>query len=256
MSNKKQPALADIMYSGFCEKCKTTHTLGSKNTLELCELLMKKLDREKRIDFTVPSADANPDLSTDYLFGNARGQMFGVMTYTDNQGKTDAAYAFSGQYNGIWEVAGWVAPIIDTTEFDSLTKTTELEIKRIGREMELFPAESKERKELSLHRKQMSRDLMQKIHAIYRLPNFTGETKILPEVAPSNKGIPTGTGDCCAPKLLNFALRNGLTPRGIAEFYYGKENRSGSKQHKQFYSSCEEKCGLILGHMLCGLSSE
>lgn len=256
MDNKELPPLTDISCSGFCEKCNTIHTLGSSGVRELCENLMQRLDQEKRIDFKVPINATNPDLSTEYLFGNARGQMFGVMTYTDRQRKPGSAYAFSGQYNGIWEVAGWVPPIINPAEFDTLTTTTEREIKKIGREMELFPAGSEEYQKLSLHRKQMSRDLMQKIHAIYRIPSFTGKTEILPKVAPVGKGIPTGTGDCCAPKLLNFAIKNNLTPNGIAEFYYGKKNRSGTKHHKQYYSSCEDKCGLILGHMLCGLSSE
>jgi len=256
MSNLEPTPLAEITCSGFCKSCNTVHNLSSTGAVELCESLMQRLDLEKRIDFSVPTDKANPDLSTDYLFGNARGQMFGVMTYADNQGKTGAAYAFSGQYNGIWEVAGWVPPIIDPAEFDILTTTTEREIKRIGREMELCQLGSDEYKELSLHRKQMSRDLMQKIHAIYRIPSFTGKTEILPEVAPSDKGIPTGTGDCCAPKLLSFAIKNDLTPSGIAEFYYGKKNRSGTKHHKQYYSSCEDKCGLILGHMLCGLNSK
>ncbi|SMF14353.1 hypothetical protein [Desulfovibrio gilichinskyi] len=256
MGNTKLTQLAEITCSGFCRRCNTVHKLGSAGAVELCAELMQKLDLEKRIDFSVPTDKADPDLSTDYLFGDARGQMFGVMTYTDRQGKTGAAYGFSGQYNSRWEVAGWVAPIIDPAEFDTLTTTTEREIKRIGKEMELFPAGSEEYKKLSLNRKQMSRDLMQKIHAIYRIPSFSEETKILPEVAPSDKGIPTGTGDCCAPKLLSFAIKNNLTPRGIAEFYYGRENRSGTKQHKQYYSSCEDKCGLILGHMLCGLSSK
>ncbi|WP_291328137.1 hypothetical protein [Desulfovibrio sp. UCD-KL4C] len=256
MSNIELTPFAKITCSGFCKNCKTIHKLSSAGAVELCESLMQRLDHERRIDFSVSIDKANPDLSTDYLFGNARGQMFGVMTYADSQGHTGVAYGFSGQYNGIWEVDGWVPPIINPEEFDILTTTTERKIKGIGRKMELCQAGSEEYKELSMRRKQMSRLLMQKIHAIYRIPSFTGKTKILPEVAPSNKGIPTGTGDCCAPKLLNFAIKNNLTPCGIAEFYYGKENRSGTKHHKQYYSSCEEKCGLILGHMLCGLDSK
>ena len=94
---------------------------------------------------------------------------------------------------------------------------------------------------------------MKEIHAMYRLSNFRGETESLPNAVYGAEGIPTGTGDCCAPKLLGYAARNGLTPLGLTEFYFGRTNRSGTKKHGEFYSSCLNKCGRILGFMLCGL---
>ena len=94
---------------------------------------------------------------------------------------------------------------------------------------------------------------MQDIHSLYLLTNFHGETANLYQVYADQNGIPTGTGDCCAPKLLNYAAKNRLIPLGIAEFYWGRENRSGSRRHGAFYSSCKEKCEPILGFMLCGL---
>ena len=51
-------------------------------------------------------------------------------------------------------------------------------------------------------------------------------------------------------------LVEGLRQRrlfGLAEFYWGRENRSGNRRHALFYPSCEEKCRPILGFMLCGL---
>lgn len=68
-----------------------------------------------------------------------------------------------------------------------------------------------------------------------------------------DKGIPTGTGDCCAPKLLNYAARNRLKPIGISEFFFGRENKSETRKHGEFYPSCKIKCEPILGFMLCGL---
>ena len=204
-------------------------------------------------DFELPPEKRNPDFSTDYVFGKARGQMFGIMTYLDHEGCEQSAKAFSGQYNGHWEIPGWVPPIINPHEFQNLTESTEMEIKKIGREMAELDTENAEHKALSSRRKKLSQNLMREIHSIYRVHNFRNETRSMPEIIYGSKGIPTGTGDCCAPKLLNFAACNGYTPLGIAEFYYGRENRSRTKQHKQFYPSCTEKCGLILGYMLCGL---
>ncbi len=243
----------NISCSGYCSRCETTHALGPGNAVRLCIELMQKLNNEKCTDFELPPEQRNPLFSTDYLFGNARGQMFGVMTYLDHDGCEQYAKAFSGQYNGYWEIPGWVSPIIDPTEFMNLTDSTEKEIKRIGREMTGLTPGTAEHAELSSRRKKLSQNLMREIHAIYRVRNFRSETCPMPEIIYGAKGIPTGTGDCCAPKLLNFASCNGFIPLGIAEFYYGKENRSRTKQHKQFYPSCIEKCSLILGYMLCGL---
>ncbi|TIH17024.1 hypothetical protein D0S45_07605 [Marinifilum sp. JC120] len=243
----------NISCSGYCTRCKATHTLSAGKAIHLCLELMATLDATKRADFDLPLEHAEPDFSTDYLFGKARGQMFGIMTYLDHAGQEYSAKAFSGQYNGNWEIPGWVSPIINPHEFQKLTESTEKEIKRIGREMEKLTPKTADHDTLSAQRKKLSQNLMREIHAIYAVHNFRGKTRPMPEIIYGNKGIPTGTGDCCAPKLLNFAAKNGYTPLSIAEFYYGKENRSRTKKHKQFYPSCADKCGLILGYMLCGL---
>ena len=65
--------------------------------------------------------------------------------------------------------------------------------------------------------------------------------------------MPAGTGDCCAPKLLNYAAKEKLIPLSMVEFYYGKENRSGSKIHRHFYPPCTDKCGPIMEYMLTGI---
>ena len=245
---------SELSSSGFCTSCNTIHSLRASIAVPHCHSLMNQLDEFRRIDFDSCESKPDPSFSTDYLFGEARGQMFGVMVYMDAAGKIHTAKAFSGQYNGKWKAGGWVPPIIDVKEFDELTSFTERKIKSIGREMAKISKGTPEYHELGLARKKLSRELMRKIHAIYRIKNFNGETRTMPEIVNNIKGIPTGTGDCCAPKLLNYAARNNLTPISIAEFYYGKENRSGTKIHKNFYPSCSDKCGLILGYMLCGLN--
>ncbi|CCO23479.1 hypothetical protein [Maridesulfovibrio hydrothermalis] len=242
--------------SGFCTSCGTMHSLEAGSAVRYCHELMEKLDKTGRIDFILPKTEADPAFSTDYLSGKARGQMFGVMVYLDSEKRKCTARAFSGQYNGRWEVPGWVSPVINASEFYEITQATERKIKSIGRELKQLPTGSQEYKSLADNRKRLSQDLMRKIHAIYRLRNFKGTTSPMPDIIHGQKGIPTGTGDCCAPKLLNFAAVNGFTPLGIAEFYYGKENKSETKLHKHFYPSCTDKCGLILGFMLCGLDAK
>lgn len=62
-------------------------------------------------------------------------------------------------------------------------------------------------------------------------------------------GIPTGTGDCCAPKLLAWAARHDLTPLAMAEVWWGPTS-VGDKAAGEFYPACQERCQALLGPLL------
>lgn len=217
---------------------------------------MAELKAERRIDFHPARENGDPRLSTDYLFGPARGKMFGVLVTQAPDGRKVVLKAFSGQYNGFWDVSGWVPPVFDLDAFHRVHDGEEKIIKELGRQIEEQVSGSHHRKKLVAVRKQTSQQLMINIHSLYRLKNFAGEEAGLKEIFLSGKGVPTGTGDCCAPKLLQYAVEHDLAPLGLAEFYWGRENASGSRQHGRFYPSCREKCYPILGFMLCGLEKK
>ncbi|MCK5192312.1 MAG: hypothetical protein KAQ71_00790 [Desulfobulbaceae bacterium] len=237
---------------GYCSRCKTDHSLSSDSAQKICLELMQILEEKKRIDLMVSDDQANPRFSTEYLFGEARGKMFGVLVCLNKKGSYTILRSFSGQYNGIWKAAGWAPPLFSTQTLFSISRDVEKKIKEMGREIKNHIHQSKEQRQLIKTRKSLSRNLMKNIHGLYTLSNFRGETKSFEEVY-IGTGIPTGTGDCCAPKLLNYAARNNLKPLSLAEFYWGKENLSGTRKHGKFYSSCPDKCQPILGYMLCGL---
>ncbi len=238
---------------GYCRKCGKEHWLGPGNTLQHCRKLMQGLTDRQTIDLFSPAQKNAAELATVLLFGPARGKMFGVMECLQPDGTRIVIHAFSGQYNGLWVVDGWVPPLFVVSDFHALTVAVEKQIKRLGREIDLRRPHSGEWLALRKKRRLLSRSLMSDIHTLYTLNNFRGETATLAEAFIGDNGIPTGTGDCCAPKLLNLAARNKLRPVGISEFFWGKENRSGGRQHGVFSSSCAEKCQPILGFMLCGL---
>ncbi|OLP20493.1 RNA pseudouridine synthase [Leptolyngbya sp. 'hensonii'] len=100
-------------------------------------------------------------------------------------------------------------------------------------------------------RKALSRQLQTQMHAAYRLTNFAGESRSLPEVI-AGGGLPTGTGDCCAPKLLHYAATHGLKPLALAEFWWGPP--LGDKVQGRFYGACVERCQPIMGFLLSGLT--
>lgn len=124
-------------------------------------------------------------------------------------------------------------------------------------------------RQLKQQRKQISRQLQTQMHAAYQLTNFAGESASLDQLMPA---LPTGTGDCCAPKLLHYAATHGLEPLAMAEFWWDgtfkhdpnqDANRNGvaaidadnSEKHSGcFYEACTDRCQPIMGFLLSGLS--
>ena len=66
---------------------------------------------------------------------------------------------------------------------------------------------------------------------------------------------PGGTGECAAPKLLNYAFAHGLEPLAMGEFWYGASPDTAVRTHGHFYPSCTSKCGPLLAYMTKGLRS-
>lgn len=241
---------------GYCQRCRRQHRLGPGTTLSACLELMDRLKRENTIDLFGSGAAPDPDLRTDYLFGPARGKMFGILEGRDQGGQHHLLYAFSGQYNGRWLVEGWAPPLFDSAAYQAINEPREREIKALGREIDKARDNHIHSARLRRERVELSRRLMRELHGLYRLPNFRGEELAMQQAFLGGKAMPTGTGDCCAPKLLGAAARLGLWPLGLSEFYWGRENRSGNRRHGAFSPPCREKCAPILGFLLCGLDRE
>jgi tRNA pseudouridine32 synthase / 23S rRNA pseudouridine746 synthase len=105
---------------------------------------------------------------------------------------------------------------------------------------------------LKTQRKELSASLQQKLFEQYRFLNMNGVEKNLSDVFKNtvNPMPPAGSGECAAPKLLNYAFKNGLKPLALAEFWWGISPKSEIRQHKNFYAACQNKCQPILAHML------
>jgi tRNA pseudouridine32 synthase / 23S rRNA pseudouridine746 synthase len=101
---------------------------------------------------------------------------------------------------------------------------------------------------LKQQRKQQSQQLQAQLYANYRLTNFAGESLPLVELM-RNGTLPTGTGECCAPKLLHYAATHHLRPLAMAEFWWGSDDRVPG----QFYGPCAERCQPLMGFLLSGL---
>ena len=110
-------------------------------------------------------------------------------------------------------------------------------------------------KSLQRKRKQMSDELQRWLFAAYRMLNAKGEERDLIDIFReyTHAMPPAGAGDCCAPKLLQYAYQHRLRPVCMAEFWWGDSPVSEIRHHLHYYPACRSKCLPILTHMLKGL---
>lgn len=110
---------------------------------------------------------------------------------------------------------------------------------------------------LKKERKEKSIILQQQLFSNYTFLNQQKEPKSLLDIFnfPTVKP-PAGSGECAAPKLLQYAFANDLQPICLAEFWWGISPNSEIRKHKNFYPACQSRCKLILSHMLQDLKMD
>ena len=180
-----------------------------------------------------------------------QGKMFGVLIVESSDIKTqhsdDYLAAFSAKLDGSYHHEGFVPPVY---------------------EMNTPPVGTS---------KEESKRLQRLLFAQYNFINGKGENKNLLDIFAYEKPIlspeewfdagerskvkgeripPSGAGECCAPKLLQYALTHGLKPIALAEFWVGAPSRTELRKEGCFYAPCSGKCVPILRHMLQGLDVE
>ena len=173
-----------------------------------------------------------------------KGKMFGVLVVEDAHGLSFLA-AYSGLLAGRNDWSFFVPPVYDAQQPDGHFKTVEREISAKGGD------------------KEMSQELQTWLFHQYQLLNAHGEVKDLvdiwqeyynrPKLRQKYPLPPGGTGDCCAPKLLQYAYLHGLRPICMAEFWWGQSNKEELRQHLNYYPACRGKCKPILTWMMQGL---
>lgn len=183
-----------------------------------------------------------------------QGKMFGVLVCKGERLKVigdSYLAAFSAMLDGSYYHEGFVPPVFVTNEGMP-----------VG------------------HSREESQRLQRLLFANYRLLNGLGESKNLLEIFADEKPIlqpeeffskssiinhkssmsealpPSGAGECCAPKLLQYAFSHNLKPIAMAEFWIGAPSKTEVRQEGVFYPPCSGKCVPILRHMLQGVKVE
>ena len=111
---------------------------------------------------------------------------------------------------------------------------------------------------LKEERKQRSIALQQWIFEQFRLRNAHGEEQDIYSIftQTAHRNPPAGTGECAAPKLLQYAYLNNLQPLAMAEFWWGDSPKGEIRRHGHYYPACRHKCEPILNFILQGLEVE
>ena len=136
------------------------------------------------------------------------------------------------------------------------------ELKRIRRrqqaERELLAARvvqiEQEVELLKKQRQQQSDNLQRWLFTHFVMLNGRGEKRTLLDIF-ADSGIipPSGAGECCAPKLLQYAFLHDLQPLRIVEFWQGASPIGEIRHHDHYYPACRSKCLPILRYMLQGI---
>ena len=184
----------------------------------------------------------------------SEGKMFGVLVAEDSNDGLGFLAAYSGLLCGRNDWEYFVPPVFDAQQPDGYFKQKEREITVLNQHP------SADNQHLN---RQMSQDLQLWLFRQYRMLNANGETRDLVEIwrdYHQNPKIqkrfplpPGGTGDCCAPKLLQYAYQHQLKPVCMAEFWWGPSPASEIRHHGEFYPACRGKCKPVLTWMLQGL---
>lgn len=185
----------------------------------------------------------------------SQGKMFGFLI-TDT-GETLKAY--SGQICGRSDWDGYVPAIFDYLQPDGYFKTHEAIITRLNHEAQECN-DSKRLAEIKNERKERSQALQRWLFSQFQITNPIGETQSLQQVfdeyAKRNNLRqtipPSGTGECCAPKLLQYANTHGLKPLALVEFWYGESPKGEVRHHGMFYEPCQSRCQPIIWWMAGG----
>src|SRR5690606_19451951 len=130
----------------------------------------------------------------------------------------------------------FVPSLFDVSSDDSFITKGMLELKVITEEINASKTQM-ERDFLIEKRKNKSYDLQNQLFGYYEFLNAEGESKKLTAIfeQTDHKIPPAGAGECAAPKLFQYAFKHNLKPIAIAEFWWGKSNKSSTRQHLEYY---------------------
>lgn len=143
----------------------------------------------------------------------------------------------------------------DKNQLKALKHDWQLKIDHVQQQLNTLENEIAQLKNERQHRSSL---LQNQLFQQYQLLNKDGCSKSLQEIfKPTPQQLPpSGSGDCAAPKLIQYAFKNNYKILAMAEFWWGISPKSEIRQHKNYYPACSGKCEPILNWMLDGIKQD
>ncbi|MCR4953941.1 MAG: RluA family pseudouridine synthase [Treponema sp.] len=173
----------------------------------------------------------------------------GISVQLKVQNGTDLAHAdHSFIQNGTKYII--VPPLATEKEISAALLAHDKKIHELTYKINELPKNAPERLQLEHERTLLTDESLQKVFNLYEFTRFDGKKITLQQIIKEHGGKlpPTGTGDCCAPKLLSYAFEHGLEIVSMDEVFYGKD--TPNKKNGLSYPPCDERCGYILPSIL------
>ena len=151
----------------------------------------------------------------------------------------------------------FVPSLVSSDKIDAALEKNDSKIHKLTEEINELTVVSKtdetasaKRLFLCQERTRLTDESLLKVFSLYNFFCFDGRKESLNQIIKKHSGElpPTGTGDCCAPKLLSYAFEHGLEPVSMDELYYGRD--TSHKKNGSSYPPCDERCGYILPSIL------
>ena len=143
----------------------------------------------------------------------------------------------------------FVPSIVSSEQIDQALKENDKEIHELTEqinELTFINKASPQRARLLKKRTALTDSSLQKVFHLYLFTKYDGRKLSLNGIIKSHNNHlpPTGTGDCCAPKLLSYAFEKDYEIISMDEVYYGRDTKN--KKNGISYAPCDERCGYIL----------
>jgi len=205
-----------------------------------------------------------------------QGVMLGCLVSADAEGNRIVLCACSGISKKIivkenpdsseWELNGEkyiiVSPVVSAEEIDKALKKNDEEIHSLTDQIKKGNPDVNNLKE---RRKLLCDESLEEVRKLYNFKSLYNPFSL------AGSFLPTGTGDCCEPKLINYALEQNLKPVSLAQIFYGETGSGLSRRVgcgedaslkrlspgerllpllPEIVPPCDERCGFLLPKML------
>lgn len=161
-----------------------------------------------------------------------------LVAWNKVQKKRIVLYSVSGNTRRIKNIRAnlhnsiFVDSIVSILQIDKALKQNDLEIHQLTDIINSLE-KSKGKHELIMARRKLTNQSLENVFKLYDFTRFDEKKLLKSDYSKtqcqnaSNKDLtPTGTGNCCAPKLLNYAFSHQLQIVSMDEIYFSPQYRS------------------------------